>query len=46
MIEFHRRLLRGAAVPEALRQAQLSVMRDNRYRHPFYRAAFVVIGQP
>jgi CHAT domain-containing protein len=46
MIEFHRRLLGGVTVPEALRQAQLSVMRDNRYRHPFYWAAFVVIGQP
>ena len=46
MIEFHRHLVRGVPVPEALRQAQLSVMRDNRYRHPFYWAAFVVIGRP
>lgn len=29
---------------EALRQAALSVMKDPRYRHPFYWAGFVLIG--
>jgi CHAT domain-containing protein len=29
---------------EALRQAALSVMKDNRYRHPFYWAGFVLVG--
>jgi len=30
--------------PEALRQAQLSFMKDNRFAHPFYWAPFVLIG--
>lgn len=46
MVEFHRRLLAGASAAEALRQAQLSLMRDERYAHPFYWAPFVVIGAP
>jgi CHAT domain-containing protein len=50
MVEFHRRLLRarpgGLAKAQALRQAALSTMRDSRYRHPFYWAGFVVVGDP
>ncbi|MBK7598682.1 MAG: CHAT domain-containing protein [Acidobacteria bacterium] len=29
---------------ESLRQASLKLMKDNRYRHPFYWAGFIVIG--
>jgi CHAT domain-containing protein len=51
MVEFHRGLVRqpGAGVSrlskaEALRLAALSLLKDNRYRHPFYWAAFVIVG--
>ncbi len=44
MIEFHRRLLRGESVSEALRGAQAQLIRDRRYRHPFYWAPFIVVG--
>jgi CHAT domain-containing protein/tetratricopeptide (TPR) repeat protein len=48
MIEFHR-LLRGAGHEnrtraEALRRAALKVRANRAYRHPFYWAAFVLIG--
>jgi CHAT domain-containing protein len=36
----------GLAKAQALRQAALSTMRDPRYRHPFYWAGFVVVGDP
>jgi hypothetical protein len=29
---------------EALRQASLRLLKDRRYRHPFYWAGFVLIG--
>jgi CHAT domain-containing protein len=50
-VEFHKALLaanrnsehiRGSA--EALRQAALKVLRTPGYSHPFYWAAFIVIG--
>lgn len=44
MIDFHRELARGTAPAEALRRAQLRLMQDPRYRHPFYWSAFVVVG--
>lgn len=52
MLAFHRRLwprpgtAKSAALSkaEALRQAALSVLRNPRYRHPFYWAGFVLIG--
>lgn len=47
MIDFHRRLtMRGAKATkaEALRQAELGLLRSERYRHPFYWAGFVMIG--
>jgi len=31
--------------PEALRQASLKSMKNVNYRHPFYWAGFVLIGQ-
>ena len=51
MIDFHRRLtMRPAnakskeAKAESLRQAALGLLRSERYRHPFYWAGFVMIG--
>jgi CHAT domain-containing protein len=44
MIDFHRELARGATVAAALRRAQLHLMKDRRYRHPFYWSPFVVVG--
>jgi CHAT domain-containing protein len=46
MVEFHRRLQAGLhiSVSAALRQAALETMRDPRYRHPFYWAGFILVG--
>ena len=44
MKEFYVRLTAGAAVPDALRAAQLAVRGE--YPDPFYWAAFVVHGDP
>jgi len=46
MIAFHRNLTRGESSVEALRHAELSLLRDVRYRHPFYWAPFIVVGAP
>jgi CHAT domain-containing protein/tetratricopeptide (TPR) repeat protein len=45
MIDFHRRLAAGKVdEAEALRQASLDVMRSPGRLHPFYWAAFIVLG--
>ena len=51
MIDFHRRLtsrrsgLRGRGMKaESLRQASLGLLRSERYKHPFYWAGFVMVG--
>ncbi|HKU76007.1 MAG TPA: CHAT domain-containing protein, partial [Pyrinomonadaceae bacterium] len=45
MIDFHRRLTKSKLTKaEALRQAELGLLRSERYRHPFYWAGFVMIG--
>jgi CHAT domain-containing protein len=49
MIEFHRRLTSVGAKAketraESLRQAALVLLRSDRYRHPFYWAGFVMVG--
>jgi CHAT domain-containing protein len=52
METFYRRWLRSHAAghsfakAEALRAARLGLLRDGRYRHPYYWAAFVLIGDP
>jgi len=46
MIDFHRELVRGATPAEALRHAQLTLMRGGRYTHPYYWANFIVLGNP
>ncbi|MBV9494434.1 MAG: CHAT domain-containing protein [Acidobacteria bacterium] len=46
VVAFHRNLVqRGRAPADALREAQLALMRETRYAHPFYWAGFVVIGR-
>jgi CHAT domain-containing protein len=51
MLAFHRQLRTGLTrtpghpgAAAGLRAASLSLMRDPRYRHPFYWAGFLVIG--
>jgi CHAT domain-containing protein len=50
MIDFHKRLQDKAATssetkPFALQQAALTLMKDPRYRHPYFWAGFVMIGK-
>jgi CHAT domain-containing protein len=45
MIVFYRELAAGQQKAEAMRRAQLAVKNDPRYRHPFYWAPFVVLGE-
>jgi CHAT domain-containing protein len=44
MLAFHRGLKSGAPKAEALRNAALEVRRTVEYRHPFYWAAFELVG--
>jgi CHAT domain-containing protein len=44
MAEFHVRLAAGTTKAEALRQAQLALIKDRRTRHPFFWAPFVLVG--
>ncbi len=44
MLEFHRSLRARNSKARALQQATLKILQDRRYRHPFYWAAFVLIG--
>jgi CHAT domain-containing protein len=44
MAEFYARLARGAGKAEALRQAQLALLKDRKTRHPLFWAPFVLIG--
>ena len=48
MVEFHRNLINGMSKAEALRGAELKLLRKPRGAplHPFYWAGFVVIGNP
>lgn len=49
MIDFHNRLkeqsIRSQTKSSALQQASLTVMKDPRYRHPYFWAGFVVMGK-
>ena len=51
MVEFHRNLKLAIENPkskmtkaQALRQAALKLLRSKQYRHPFYWAGFVIVG--
>ncbi|MGH9822654.1 MAG: CHAT domain-containing tetratricopeptide repeat protein, partial [Blastocatellia bacterium] len=45
MVQFHLKLRNGLSTAEALRQAQLDMLKDKRYAHPFYWAGFALIGK-
>jgi transposase len=49
MVDFHKRLKEQSAQSEtkasALQQASLNLMKDSRYRHPYFWAGFVMIGR-
>lgn len=44
MLLFYKNLRKGVAKNEALRLAAISLSKNERYRHPFYWAGFVLIG--
>jgi CHAT domain-containing protein len=46
MLEFHRQLLsaKNISKAEALRRAELKLLRDPRYRHPSYWGGWVMVG--
>ena len=44
MTAYYRRLVAGEGRAEALRQVQLDMFKDARYRHPYFWASFVPIG--
>lgn len=49
IVEFHRQLAGSSrrpavSVADALRRSALTLLADDRYRHPFYWAGFVVVG--
>jgi CHAT domain-containing protein len=44
MIEFHSQMAKGAGVSQAMRHASLAHIRTPQYRHPFYWAAFSIVG--
>jgi CHAT domain-containing protein len=45
MLAFHRRLrMASISKAEALRQAELTLLRNPQYRHPFYWAGFSILG--
>ena len=44
MQEFYKELVAGQSKAESLRLAQLAVMHDPRFAHPYFWAPFVVLG--
>ena len=44
MISFYQSLSQGTAPAEALRQAQLALLAEEGFEHPFYWSAFILIG--
>jgi CHAT domain-containing protein len=44
IVDFYRRLLKGEGRSPALRAAQEALLADPRYRHPYFWAAFIQIG--
>jgi CHAT domain-containing protein len=45
MVDFYQALRRGEGRSEALRQAQLNLLRDSKLSHPAYWASFIQSGQ-
>jgi len=46
MRDFHTARVGGRSAAEALHEARLRLWKDPRFTHPFYWAAFVLVGQP
>ncbi|GET35424.1 CHAT domain-containing protein [Microseira wollei] len=44
MSEFYQELSKGVRKAEALRTAQLNLLKQTKYQHPFYWAPFVLVG--
>jgi len=44
MVEFYSQLAAGKSNAAALQAAQLKVMKQPEYAHPYYWAAFVLMG--
>ena len=44
MVNYYKRLLRGEGRGEAMRQAQLEMIKSDARNHPFYWAGFIVSG--
>ncbi|MFN3422154.1 MAG: CHAT domain-containing protein, partial [Armatimonadota bacterium] len=44
MAIFYRHMKAGKSKAEALRQAQLHLLRNRRYSHPFFWSPFILIG--
>jgi CHAT domain-containing protein len=44
MVEFHRNLLAGLSKGQALRKAELKLLKNPQYSAPFYWAPFVLVG--
>ena len=44
MVEFYKALKEGKSKSQALAQAQRRLLAQEKYRHPFYWAPFVLIG--
>jgi len=44
MIAFHQNMLQGVSKAESLRRAELKLLHGDKYGHPFYWAAFVLMG--
>ena len=44
MVEFHRAMLAGRSKADALRLAELGLLRGKKYSDPFYWAPFIVVG--
>ena len=45
MIGYYSRLAKGEGRAEALRQTQLGMLKDEKYAHPFFWAAFISSGE-
>jgi CHAT domain-containing protein len=44
MTDFYKEMISGQSKAESMRRAQLAVMHDPRFAHPFYWAPFIVLG--
>jgi len=44
MLEFFKEIKKGANKAEALRKAQIKVMENKEYSHPYYWAPFILVG--